>query len=139
MAYAIDSPMQITMVNAERVSLNPKNFLARQDEVHKVMPPPPTNYKRKSARVGTASTSVKPHGTVSRLTFHSSKSQISEFHSAQRKHTMNQVHESDVGEVGETTGYTHLDIALLEFILAPDSTTPVPLNPLEIGDFECCK
>ncbi len=106
---------KLNLLSAKTGCLKLEDFAPGQKDVQKPMPPPPMNYKRKSVRDDTSSV-VKVREADS--------TQMSEFRNAQRKHILNQVYESDIGEVrdGGTTGYTKVEIAMLEFILAPEST-----------------
>jgi hypothetical protein len=98
--------------------LNAKELLpAIPDDHHQAMPPPPTNYQRKNFRNGNTTPAQSGLGL---LRFQNSNSDPSEFLASQRKHIKNQVYESDVRKATDTAtaGYTELDIALLEFVLA---------------------
>ncbi len=129
MCHSDECQLRVLRADAAQAYSNPKDFLLRQDGVHQVqaMPPPPTNYQRKSVRVDTASSPVKAQaqGIEGRFRLHDNNSQLSEFRKSQRNHIKKQVYESDISEVrdGGEAGYTNVDVALLEFILAPDSTT----------------
>jgi hypothetical protein len=120
-----DDQLRVLRADAAQAYSTPKDFLLRQDGVHQAMPPPPTNYQRKSVRLDTASSPVKAQGIEGRFRLHDNNSQLSEFRKSQRNHIKKQVYETDISEVrdGEKAGYTNVDVALLEFILAPDSTT----------------